>query len=443
MRKCLFLGYGGGHINTLIPVIKELQKFDIEIEVIGINLAVEILRRNGIPCKSLASYMDDETLSIGLPLARKFHTFGSPVSYADSIAYYGFSMKDLIEEYGNELAQKIFNIYDRRLFLPVKTMKDILAKEKPNIVVVTTMYRFELATVIAAKEMGIMSIKVEDLLGRLLKPFPDKIHVDSDEDREKLINQGINPNKIVLKSELENSEIVAVLEKVYNLACTTQATKFSVLCDYTKNNLVKRGIDADSIEITGQPAFDSLIEYKDVNKHTVIKSFKLNPDKRVVTYMSQPLVCRENVLRGLVSAMKDHEDKQLIIKLHPNEDGIVHKNILKEFNYEALVIKDRPAPLLSYISDLVITISSTTGLEAVILDKPLLTINLTNEEDVIPFNEMGIGMGVYCKEDISTAIDKMFQDEKLQKELCNNRKKFENDGKAASRVANLIVDMVR
>ena len=45
MKKALFICYGGGHADALIPVMKYLIKdSDIQVDAIGINLAAEKLR---------------------------------------------------------------------------------------------------------------------------------------------------------------------------------------------------------------------------------------------------------------------------------------------------------------------------------------------------------------------------------------------------------------
>lgn len=443
LRKCLFISYGGGHVNTNIPVIKELYKLDnIEVLTIGINLAAETLRRNRIPCKTLSDYMTKDILEIGLPLAEKFHNFKSSVSFANSIAYYGFSMRDLINSKGKELAKKIFEVYDRRLFLPINTMKQIIEKENPDIVVTTTMHRFEAAALIAANEMGVPSLRIEDLLGNINKPFPDKIQVDTIDEKEELVRKGIRSDKIILKSQLEDEEIKKVVNEVYDIYYNLQPTKFAVLCNYAKKNIERRGLDPDSIVITGQPAFDRLLAFKNISKDKLCNELGINAQKPIISFMSQPIESRESVLRSIIEAMKKHNDKQLIIKLHPNEDGKIQQIILNEMGYQALLIKDIPAPSIIGISDLVITVSSTTGLEAVVMDKPLMSINLTGEPDFIPYNDMGIGLGVYDKEQVAQAITTLFEDKDIRAKLQYKRKEFSTDGKAALRVANLILEMI-
>ena len=59
VKKAFFVCYGGGHAEALIPVMKYLiANTSIKVDAIGINLAAEKLRMNGIPCKSLSNYLD-------------------------------------------------------------------------------------------------------------------------------------------------------------------------------------------------------------------------------------------------------------------------------------------------------------------------------------------------------------------------------------------------
>ena len=204
MSKALFVCYGGGHADALIPIMHYLNSnTNINVEAIGINLAVEKLRKAGIPCKSLADYLDIRSVEIGFPLAKERHNFNSKVSFADSIAYYGYTMSDLIDDVGTEIAYKILKIFDRRTMFPVKTMMRIFDQEKPDVVITTTMNRFEAASLYAAGKLGISTVKVEDLIGRIYKTFPDKIQVDTEAEKAQLVNSGICDNNIIVHSTLQ------------------------------------------------------------------------------------------------------------------------------------------------------------------------------------------------------------------------------------------------
>lgn len=446
MKKIFFLGYGGGHINTLIPVIKAFDKDknpEFEICVIGINLAVDALRKNGIVCKTLSDYMDDEILEIGHPLALKYHNFNSTVSYADSIAYYGFSMRDLINRVGREKAMKIFQIYDRRLFLPTESMKTILRKENPDVVVVTTMHRFEAATILAARELGIPSVKIEDLVGNVQMPFPDKIQVKTVEEYNHMLNQGFKKTQLVLEADLNEPDIKAYRQNIYDIYLHMQPDRTCVLNNFVKNRLINQGKNAECIVVTGQPAFDKLQSYSTINSSEYINALGLNPGKPIFSFMSQPIGQREEILRKIIIGIRNISDLQFIIKLHPNEDGNVQRMILKEMDYQATIVKDIDAAIISKISTVTSTVSSTTGLEAACLDKNLVYFNFSDDDDFVPYQAMGIGVRISKVEEIEPILISVIGNSEVSRKMKLSRKEFVNNiGKAADNVKRVIEDLL-
>ncbi|NBH71717.1 hypothetical protein D3Z51_06700 [Clostridiaceae bacterium] len=440
MGKALFVCYGGGHAGALIPVMKYLiSKTNIQVEAIGINLAADLLRKQGIPCKTLSDYLDVRSVEIGFPLAKDRHNFSSAVSFADSIAYYGYTMSDLIDEVGEEAAYQILNIFDRRTMFPARTMMRILQKETPDVVITTTMNRFEAAALYAAGQLGIASLKVEDLIGRINKTFPDKIQVDTEAEREKLLANGILRQNIILKSELKNPLVMGYYEEIYQRQLETRPTAFAVLCDYAKNEIVRRGIDPASIHVTGQPAFDKHPWYlKNTDKQAVCDKIGVDYQKKVVAFMSQPTREREDVFRILMESAKsiDLHKIQFVVKLHPNEDGKIQELIMEEFGINSVkLIKNMDARELIAVSDLIITVSSTTGLEAAVMGKPLLYINTTDFNEDIPFDNMGIGIRCSTADELADQIGKIFNGEGDDKIFQN--KKYATDGKAAERVGEM------
>ena len=91
------------------------------------------------------------------------------------------------------------------------------------------MHRFEAATILAAKELGIPSIKIEDLVGNVQMPFPDKIQVNNQEEYDQMISRGFLPKQLVIESDLNDPDIKAYREKVYKIYLDMQPTKICVL----------------------------------------------------------------------------------------------------------------------------------------------------------------------------------------------------------------------
>ena len=444
MKKIFFLGYGGGHINALIPVIKMFQKdSNYEVVAIGINLAADTLRKNGIPCKTLSNYMTEEVLNIGHPLALKFHNFNSTVSYADSISYYGFSMKDLIADLGKDLAWRVFKLYDRRLMLPVNSMKYILQKEQPDVVVATTMHRFEAATIIAANELGIPSVKIEDLVGNVSIPFPDKLQANTEEEYKELLLQGFTENQIVLKSELEQKDILEYRDRVRSTYLNMQPDRICVVSDYVKSELIRKGKLEESIRVTGQPAFDALLKWNDVDENRIIDQLGLDKSRPIFSYMSQPLSNRAEILELVIETIRDIEGVQLVIKLHPNENGDIQRLVLQKMNYNAVITKEISSAEITKISTITSTVTSTTGLEAACLNRDLVYFNFFDEDNFVPFNEMGIGVRITSVADGKEIIKAVLSGEEQYSHMKDNRKSYiKNLGKGAENVYNVIKELL-
>jgi surface carbohydrate biosynthesis protein len=221
---------------------------------------------------------------------------------------------------------------------------------------------------------------------------------------------------------------------------------------YVKQNVFK---DTKKIIVTGQPRFDILAradESFDVN--VLRRKFGLAKDKKVVllaadTYVQPVKACtpiEEN--RESISAVYDAanslRDTQLVVKLHPAEDQ--EAPLYKENrSYTPVIVKgSQSISELLYVCDVMITKSSTTTLEAAILNRPIIVLNLSGEPDVMPYVKEGIALGVYKKEDLIPAIKDALYSNEVRERLAKCREKFVyeyayiQDGRASERVASLI-----
>ena len=97
---------------------------------------------------------------------------------------------------------------------------------------------------------------------------------------------------------------------------------------------------------------------------------------------------------------------------------------------------------------LLITKYSTTALEAMIINKPVVVINLSGQPTPVPYAEEGAALGVYRYEDIEQAILNALYDEETRGRLKTGRYQFvrnwagEPDGKASQRIVTLMKEMV-
>lgn len=214
--------------------------------------------------------------------------------------------------------------------------------------------------------------------------------------------------------------------------------------------------NANQIVVTGAPRFDEIInkDWNDISTK-LYQNLKIGQKGKKIVFLpskgilSEYFATRDEQLKiydGLTEAVINVSKSfnvpiNLIIKLHREEDSSVIQDILpsKIIENVTIVQGDVLYPLL-YKCDVAITTASTAGLEALIFDKPLITINFSKMPDFYNYVATGSAIGVYQLNEIEPAlIDALFRNKKIN-ELKANRRKYLfdevylNDGNSSSRV---------
>lgn len=234
--------------------------------------------------------------------------------------------------------------------------------------------------------------------------------------------------------------------------------KLCVYGSYVKKVLTENSAyPPDRIVITGQPRYDVLAEaYKVFDKEEICKRLNLNPYKKIIVVATGGFQAKyglpdydERLLDAVFEAIRAFPNTQLIIKLHPIEDGELQRKMISERGLKNVLITKGELYELLWICDLLITFASTVAIEAIILDKPVITVNLFDIPDSMPFARSGAAVGVYKEEDIVPVIRSILEDSQLRNKLGRNRRKFVRehayriDGKASRRVVELVEQLIK
>lgn len=219
------------------------------------------------------------------------------------------------------------------------------------------------------------------------------------------------------------------------------------------------GNDESKCVVTGNPRHDILHNNPEpkLSRAKICEQLKLDPGKSIVVllsahdylfnsaYMTEDRF--EVIVKHVLRAMAELSDKQLVIKLHPYEEGFFAREAIKYFGIKnAVVVKGIDLYSLLNAADLVMSKESSAGLKALILDKPFITLNFEKRADVIPYALSGAALGVYRAEDTLPAIKKVFSDNELRSRLHEKSKDFIRDyaymidGKSSERVLDFIRD---
>lgn len=210
----------------------------------------------------------------------------------------------------------------------------------------------------------------------------------------------------------------------------------------------------DRVIVTGQPRYDHLfaVEHK-YSRNQVINKYKIDPNSKIILWTTQchGLSMKENIINfetvfNCIDNIK--EDVTLIIKQHPGETNKYTKmiyRILKKYNINVIITaKDADTYELIYACDVLMTKSSTTVLEAILLDKPVIVLNLSGEQDVINFVQEGVAKGVYNQTSLEPTILSLLSSDDLEayRQKFIYKYLFKNDGMATSRVIQAIISII-
>ena len=196
------------------------------------------------------------------------------------------------------------------------------------------------------------------------------------------------------------------------------------------------GIPSSKIFITGNPRFDNYKNDISVRKKTRAQ-LNLNDKTPLILFISIPssnntlgsvesIISESQYTRVLESiySLDNHENKwRMIIRYHPEENIELHE----KFEIDNFIINPtcNIYELLN-ACDLVISLHSTVGLEAIILDKPLLLIDYYNTE-LVDYAKRGAALKVQYPDELEKAVQKLLYDKKERKKLAPKRMIYRND----------------
>lgn len=145
---------------------------------------------------------------------------------------------------------------------------------------------------------------------------------------------------------------------------------------------------------------------------------------------------------------------RLAIKQHPSDTPVnirLYRQLLRPGDDSVILIPHGQHRLTDLLAacDLMITRDSTVVFEANLLDKPVVTINLSDQDEELPYAATGGALGVYRYEDIGPSIEAALTDEGVRRKLAHTREQFllqhtgPRDGRATARIVETIARWAR
>lgn len=247
------------------------------------------------------------------------------------------------------------------------------------------------------------------------------------------------------------------------------ADRFACWGSYHRNRLLEWGIPQEKIVLTGCPRYEEWPESRGSNSKRLdfCRNYGLDPEKKIVVYVNTILREEWKVydlnlrvtswqmkehIEGVVRAMKEIPDHQLVIKLHPRDR---HRRLVEDI-LNSLNIKSGVTLLqfcntrrLLEIADVVIDPArSGMSLEALALGRPLVRLNLNHRQDpLVDLNENGVAVGITELSKLPEALEmikKLHSSVEFKERLritLNEQLFVDNQTKPSHRVASLVLEL--
>ena len=371
-KTVLFVAYGSGHIKMLIPVAQALAASGLARPVVlALTTAAPAARATGLDVVQFKDFVEPADAPALAQGRRLMAALAAPVADAEeTTAYLGLSFADLVAELGPAQAEANYLEKGRQAFLPVATLTRILKKIRPDVVVATNSPRAERAAIVAAGQLGIPSVCVVDLFA---------------------------------------------IDEVRWIGEVGYADRVCVLNESVRQFLIASGRRAEQVVVTGNPGFDALNSAAAIAQGQQLRAAQGWADKRVVLWPNQvePAVhpfdgrtgkpeLPAKALEQVTAWVLSRSDVVLCVRARAGEPA----PLLQHDPRLMLTGQDWPLAPLLHAADLVVTLSSTVGLEGHLAGCRLVQVLGSVFDSAMPLARYAIADEAVAVAKISAALNR-------------------------------------
>ena len=163
--------------------------------------------------------------------------------------------------------------------------------------------------------------------------------------------------------------------------------------------------------ITGDPKIDFLEQaLRSFDRRSIAAKLGISEGKKIIVFATENLPSAEKELlaKAVFTAAREIPECFLVVKVHPNEeDDQFYRQLAGAYSLASFsVLRHANLYELLYMADLVIVAFSTVGAEAMRMGKPVISLNLTQLHDSVPFIKNNVATVVRDAESLLPAIRK-------------------------------------
>ena len=197
-----------------------------------------------------------------------------------------------------------------------------------------------------------------------------------------------------------------------------EARLFAVMGEAFRDQFVAQGVTSKRIVVSGHPTHDTVFrraQTLDAGRRgpTSVRATASTQDRTIVLYATQPVLWRkvmtretlERNVRAMAEAVHRQPGCELVLKLHPREDPADYA-FCATLDPPVRVITQAEMPELIAACDLFVSSSSSTVLLAMMLDRPIITVNFDEVPHFDQFEPIGGTLHVRTHDAFADAFER-------------------------------------
>jgi UDP-N-acetylglucosamine:LPS N-acetylglucosamine transferase len=222
---------------------------------------------------------------------------------------------------------------------------------------------------------------------------------------------------------------------------------------YEKLLTEKLAYPSDRVVVGGNPSYESADAYsRQLDRKTVLSKLGMSPEKKTVlvaSSMGQKKYGQPDydivLIQTLAKAFGNNKDIQVVMKLHPKEDGEAYKKIIDENGAANFYIIDHPIEELILVCDVFLAVATTTIMEAIVLERPVIVVKAFESTNryIRSLIENGAAIGARYEE-LETRVLEVLNDRAIVEKLRKKGLEFARlhfnipDNEISKRIADLL-----
>jgi hypothetical protein len=411
----------GRTIDELVNVLAwDVVDVDVEVNVPSLQHYRRLwykTRRSQVKCLPLERYCDRGVRDAAARAAQGFGQLWTRLredrGFKNSLRYRGVDLWPLLQQRFSYL----FREYAHCVLMHCEATERIMASERPNAVLLE--YEegsYGRAAMVAARKAGVPSVALQ----------------------HGLHGGAYIPSYFFRRTAWEQGGDIS--------ACPIP-TKTAVFGEVTRSYLCEdSAYPAEAVAVTGTTIYDDALAFgKQADKAAIRKNLGFAEEK-VVTVLSSiftEIQDRRWFIEHSLAAAADR-DLQCVVKLHPREDAETWQLIADRMGVARPLVRRDGLWQAIVAADVVVSWYSTTVLDALLLDRPVVVLRVPGKNNPESLAGRGGVMIVDDQRELSEALRLLVMDRQKRDTLVDRGRQllvehiYKCDGRAAGRIGALI-----